>query len=291
MFMKIYKLPQNRNLCFKGIEFNGKGFILTREEGESLLKKDLKNRDVVKKFLIGRDVNKNPDQTPSRCVIDFQDWPLKKPKEYPECFEIIEKRVKPERLTKNQKSLRVNWWQPANPFKKQRFSLKGIEKFIVTSRVSKHRFFSLVENKNILPESAVCFFPIESYTFLGILSSKFHIEWVKINQSSFENDGRYTNTTCFETFPFLKNENSLIAEIMRELDFYRKSECLKQNLGLTKIYNQMFENKLPVLKDYHKQLDEAVADFYGFPKEKLQSKREILKFLISLNHEFYETLH
>ena len=49
-------------------------------------------------YLNGEDLNSRPDQSPSRWVINFFDWPIEKAMEYPDCFRIVEEKVKPERM-------------------------------------------------------------------------------------------------------------------------------------------------------------------------------------------------
>jgi len=83
-----------------------------------------------------------------------------------------------------------------------RQQLKPLKQFVATSRVSKYRFFSMIEHKNILLDSGTIIIASASFSFMGILSSKFHIVWAKYKGSMLKADLRYTNTTCFETFPF-----------------------------------------------------------------------------------------
>jgi hypothetical protein len=140
-------------------------------------------------------------------IIDFQDWPLEKAMEYKECFDIVEKKVKPQRLsntssTQDNYKARKIWWQFASSGTFIRTHMKSLKKVIATSRVSKYRFFMMIENKNILPDCATVVITSSSFSFMGILSSKMHIVWVKHHSSTLGNGQRYTNTTCFETFPF-----------------------------------------------------------------------------------------
>ena len=51
---------------------------MTPEEAKALIAKDRRNRDVLFPYLIGEDLNSRPDQSPSRWVINFKDWPLER---------------------------------------------------------------------------------------------------------------------------------------------------------------------------------------------------------------------
>ena len=104
------------------------GFVLTPEEAQALIDKDSRNRDVLFPYLNGEDLNSRPDQSPSRWVINFFDWPLRRgakgrwataderqrkswlatgivpddypdpvAADYPDCLAIVEEKVKPER--------------------------------------------------------------------------------------------------------------------------------------------------------------------------------------------------
>lgn len=92
-----YPLKQNAGKSFQGSIVLGKGFVLTPEEAEVLITKDPRNKDVLFPYLNGEDLNNDPEQKPSRWVINFFDWTEEKARTYPDCFEIVERLVKPER--------------------------------------------------------------------------------------------------------------------------------------------------------------------------------------------------
>ncbi len=57
-------------------------------------------------YLNGEDLNSRPDQSPSRWVINFHDWPLERAETYPDCMKIVREKVKPERDIDNLKASR-----------------------------------------------------------------------------------------------------------------------------------------------------------------------------------------
>ena len=73
---------QNSDKSFIGSYVLGKGFVISPEKAHALIEKDSKNRDVLFPYLIGKDLNSQPDQSPSRWIINFFDWPIEKAKEY-----------------------------------------------------------------------------------------------------------------------------------------------------------------------------------------------------------------
>jgi len=71
-----YRLTANQEQSFQGSKLVGMGFILTPEKAQTLMEKDPKNKEVLFPYLNGDDLNTNPDQSPSRWVINFFDYPL-----------------------------------------------------------------------------------------------------------------------------------------------------------------------------------------------------------------------
>ena len=198
-----YTLEENLNLSFKGVDPNGKGFVLSFEEAQTLIRKNPKNQECIKNYLIGKDINQGWTWKGSRMIIDFQDWPLEKAMEYKECFELVKDKVKPVRDNKKEfSSLKKVWWQFANNSLTMREKTKYLNRFIVTSRVGKYRTFTFIKNEFILPSDLIIVIASDSTSLLGILTSKFHILWSLYQSSSLGMAPRYTNTTCFETFPF-----------------------------------------------------------------------------------------
>src|SRR5581483_4455286 len=107
-----YCLAANAGKSFIGSYVLGLGFTMSPEEAESLIRKDLRNRDVLFPYLNGEDLNSRPDQSASRWVINFRDWPLDRASappgyagsvaaNYPDCLRIVEERVRPERQRTN----------------------------------------------------------------------------------------------------------------------------------------------------------------------------------------------
>lgn len=69
-------LSANAHQVYQGTLVLGLWFILTDDEASQLMAVDKSNKDVVCPYLSGEDLNSNPEQKPSRWVINFYDWPL-----------------------------------------------------------------------------------------------------------------------------------------------------------------------------------------------------------------------
>jgi hypothetical protein len=95
-----YLLVQNLNKSFIGSYVLGMGFVLTPEKAKKMISENPINKDVIFPYLNGEDLNGRIDQSPSRWVINFRDWPLNKEtadedydgpvaEDYPDCLEIV----------------------------------------------------------------------------------------------------------------------------------------------------------------------------------------------------------
>jgi hypothetical protein len=73
-----YALNQNENKSFIGSYVLGLGYVLETSVAFALIDKDQKNKIVLFPYLNGDDLNNNIDQKPSRWVINFFNWPLKR---------------------------------------------------------------------------------------------------------------------------------------------------------------------------------------------------------------------
>ncbi len=96
--------------AFVGSFVNGMGFVLEPEEAERLIAKDVRNADVLFPYVNGEDLNTSPTQAASRWVINFFDWSEERALAYPDCYGIIEEKVRPVRAKVNRQAHRERWW-------------------------------------------------------------------------------------------------------------------------------------------------------------------------------------
>ena len=92
-----YRLAANFSKAFVGTYVLGMGFLLSPEEAKELVNQNPQNGDVLFPYINGEDLNSRPNQSASRWIINFRDWPFEKAKQYPNCLKILTERVKPER--------------------------------------------------------------------------------------------------------------------------------------------------------------------------------------------------
>jgi hypothetical protein len=124
----------------------------------------------------------------------------------------------------------------------------------------------------------------DDFLMLGILTSQIHQLWVRAQRSTLEDRTRYTNTTCFETFPFPQNVKADLTQKIRnkakELHQYRAEQIETKQWSITKLYNEYFYESASQLFKLHAQLDRLVMEAYDFKKED-----DILTKLLALNLE------
>jgi hypothetical protein len=188
-----YRLKANEDKSFQGSIVLGMGFVLAPEEAQQLIAKDPRNKNVLFPYLNGEDLNSRPDQSPSRWVINFFDWPLEQESapegytgavaaDYPDCLAIIEAKVKPERmkLKDNNDGLRRKryWWQYGRVTPALNHTIAGLERVLVVSLVTHHVGFGFVPANQVFAHK-LAVFPLNTWSSFALLQSNFHEPWAR----------------------------------------------------------------------------------------------------------------
>jgi hypothetical protein len=317
---KPYRLVGNQNKSFQGSIVLGLGFVLTPEEAQALIEKDPKNQDVLFPYLNGQDLNTNPDQSPSRWVINFQDWPLdaehddlKNPKgkpyanDYPDCLAIIREKVKAEREKNNRKVYRDYWWHYAEKRPALYSAIANQKRVLVLCIVTQYFAPAFCPTEWVYAHRCCVFSFNNSYEY-AILQSTIHECWARQYSSSLETRLNYSPSDCFETFPF-PTSTANFEEIGETYYTHRQNIMQTRQEGLTKTYNR-FHNPdetaadIQQLRELHIEMDNAVAAAYGWQNLELghgyhetkqglrftiseTARREVLDRLLELNHQRY----
>ncbi len=286
--------------CFQGQTTGTSNFYISKEIYKSFIEKNKNNSEVIFPFLTGREfLNlKERKRSPKRFIIDFGHRDLLSAKKYKEPFQHIQKTVLPDvqqkaknEIKKHSKAKDWNnhlnyWWRHWRGRPDLLQAIKGLNRYIVISRVTKRPIFEFISDGIHPGDALVAFSFNDDYSF-GILQSIFHVEWFKARCSTLASGYRYTGDTVFSTFPWPQNPTKLqvkkISSAVQRLMQIRKDTMLTNHWGLRELYNTLdLEGKNP-LKEAHKNLDEAVRSAYGMKKNE-----ETLKFLLNLNKELYK---
>jgi hypothetical protein len=160
------------------------------------------NSDVLKPWLNGSAIVKRPD--PIWIIDAGVNMSLTEFSRYEQPARHVMEKVKPERDKNNRAAYRDKWWIHAEARPGMRNAFELLKRYLVTSRISKHRIFIWAESL-VLPDDGTFTFARSDDYFFGILHSRPHEVWslkqgtqLREKESGF----RYTPTTCFETFPF-----------------------------------------------------------------------------------------
>jgi hypothetical protein len=302
-----HRLARARRAAFQGSFVGGIGFVLTPEEAQHLLEKAPHNRDVVFPYLVGEDVNGRPDQSASRWIINFFDWPLERAMGYEDCFRIVQQQVKPARDQSNRQAHRDRWWQYGDRRVALYQVIRPLTQVLVIALVSKTVMPAFVPN-GLVYAHRLGVFAYDRHEHFGLLSSVFHWWWAVTYASTLRTDVSYTLTDCFETFPQPVLTDA-VGDVGRRLDQHRRALMLERWEGLTKTYNRVHDpdehtEDIAELRRLHIELDHAVAAAYGWDNLNLDHdfhetrqgirytlgpvvRQEMLDRLLELNHERY----
>ncbi len=304
------RLRANHAVSFHGSKVDGMGFTLEPIAAAKIIEASDQYRDVLFPYINGKDLNSRPDASPSRWVVDFRDWTLERARGYPICFEKVLREVKPERDLNNRKVRRERWWQYAERAPGLYSAIAALNRVIVLTRHSKAVMPMMLPTKQVYSDATIVF-ASDDAAMLALLSSSPHFWWAATRASSMKIDVRYTPSDVFETFssPELTDTMRRLGD---ELDTYRRGVMFGRELGLTKLYNLVFDEsmrdpEIEELRRIHREIDVATVRAYGWDDLLEQGldhgfhqagayarytigpavRQEILDRLLELNHERY----
>ncbi len=199
------RLRANQDACFRCGEKGG-AFDISGELAREWLRLPANpngrlNSDVLKPWINGLDVTR---RSLDKWIVDFgHEMGEAEAALYEAPFAHLAEHVKPARSRNPVVALRTAWWRHRRFVAEFREVLDGIDRYIATPRVAKHRLFVWCDSR-ISPDSALTVIVRDDDTTFGILHSRFHEAW-SLRLGTWlgkGNDPRYTPTTTFETFPF-----------------------------------------------------------------------------------------
>ena len=297
-----YRLAANRGGSFQGsnvVEIDA--FTVTTDEREELLASDQDAERVLRPFMGGIDLNRSPTQHPSRLVIDFRGWPLRResggswsimsetdrvaalrtgvvPTDYPgevagdwpAVCSLLERRAKPARATNKRDVYRERWWQFGERREELYEAVDGREYVAATVLHTEHWCPSAVPADRLFSHG-LAVFPTLSLAGFACLASSVHEVWARLRAGSLETRLRYNTTRCFDTFPFplggpSANDGTL-QQLGAGLHETRMSCLARLGKGMTVLYNLFHDptcadDDIQRLRDLHVDLDSAVLDAY-----------------------------
>ena len=206
---QLKNLWANKKMAHKGYQLNGDGFIVDQSEALRLRAKGSPYQCVIREYFIGWELNQRARH---RSVIDlFGTTREKAAREFPDLFQILAERVRPERETNSIPYRRDNWWLFGQPSEEIRQATDALTRFVVTARQGKHRVFHFASGDSV-PESTVVCIASDEAKIHAVFSSRIHTVFSLGNGGwmGVGNDPRYFHTKTFNPFPLpiLGEENS-----------------------------------------------------------------------------------
>ena len=198
------KLAANANVVFQGSKKVGP-FEVSGEVARNWLREPANanrrpNSDVLRPSWIAIDVVRRPRD---KWIVDFFGMTEAQAAFFSSPFGYVETTVKPLRDRNTRPSRRDRWWLHGDAQPSMRRAVQGLERYIVTPEVSKHRIFRWAPAK-VLSDCKLMVISKDDDVTFGILHSRFHEVWsLRTGEHhGVGNDPRYTPSTTFETFPF-----------------------------------------------------------------------------------------
>jgi hypothetical protein len=279
-------MAANATLTSRGVMLFGGGFILNSSEAADLgLGKVSGLESYIREYRNGRDLTDAPRGVK---VIDFYGLTAEHVRaQFPATYQWILERVKPERDTNRDVSIRENWWLHGRTRGEIRLALSGLPRYIATVETAKHRAFQFLD-ASILPDNKLIAIATADAFHLGVLSSGLHGSWALAAGSwlGVGNDPVYVKSRCFETFPFPADDTGLtpalrdtIASLAEQIDAHRKrQQAAHPGLTLTGMYNV-----LEALRANERAPQDAQRELTA--KEKLIHTQGLVAVLASLHAE------
>ncbi len=280
-------LRSNLEICSVGMKTIGAAFQVDEATAHRLGLGTVRGLAThIRPYLNGRDFSSSAR---GRWVIDLFGLDIDDVRtRFPEVFQHLLERAKPERDQNRNAIFRRLWWVIGHPRPQFRAATNQTQRYIATVETSKHRIFAFLPS-SVVPDSTLVTFALEDAFWLGVLASSAHAEWALAAGGTLEDRPRYNKSRCFETFPLPGEDTgltSMLAERIRQLaeqiDAHRKTrQAMHDDVTLTGLYNVLTKLRsgeplspkekllhehglVGVLRSLHDDLDTAVLEAYGW---------------------------
>ncbi len=197
-------LAENAKTAFQGITKGG-AFDIPGDIARQWLKHPNPNgrqsTEVVRPWRNGMDVTQRPAD---KWIVDFAEFSEVDASLFETPFAHVLANIKPERMLVARERRRRFWWQFNETAPGMRAALRKLERFIATPETPTYTLFSW-QPAEVTPDKNLVVIARADDTTFGILSSRFHIAWVRALGSPYGNHPtarRYNSSRVFETFPF-----------------------------------------------------------------------------------------
>ncbi len=263
-------LAENEGVAYIGHVSLGLGFNLDESEARDMVRLDPRNKEVLAPYVNGADLNRRPDCSASRWIVNFREWPESRARQYEAPWAKLERDVKPERSTKSAaKYPRMvhEWWKFWQYRQGLEVELSRLAAVSVMARVG-NTLMPLRLPTGVVFSDKVVIFATEDFGDLAVLSSCAHQAWAMRYTYTLRTDLSYSPSDVFLTWP-RPQVTAAMRKLGEALDTERREVMLARALGLTKLYNQVHnpavtDPAIVRLREIHEQIDRAVLAAYGW---------------------------
>ena len=271
---------------------------------DSLIKRDPRNAARIFPYIGGDEVNTSPTHAHHRYVIDFSEFPLRRdadlrpwsgmsakeredtvragvvPQDYsepvaadwPDLLEIIERRVKPERVRLPptnawNRDVSKYWWKFGAKRVKLYSKSATLDRIIAIAMVSPFVNFTFLPPTLVFTTNLTIVAEDNFQTFAE-LHSRVHELWARFFSSTLEDRIKYSPSDAFRTFPFATGSDDQLASVGDSYASHRAQLMVGRGEGLTKTYNRFHDRQeraadIQHLRDLHAEMDRAVLLAYA----------------------------
>jgi hypothetical protein len=243
---------------------------MTADEARELREEDPRNAEVLFPYVIGADLNRRPDTSASRWIVNFRDWDQERAQQYSGPWDKLERDLKPMRSAQNvikYPTMVREWWKFWRYREALETAINSLDHVLAISLVGNTLLPVRVPTGQVFAHRCAVF-ALEDYASLAVLSSSPHQLWAIRYTSTLETRMNYAPSDVFRTLP-RPTSTSELHTLGEVLDGERRALMLGRALGLTKLYNQVHDAgvtdpAIVRLREIHGQIDVAVLAAYGW---------------------------
>ena len=203
-------LRENDGLAFQGSNVLGLGFTMEPSVANAFMVADPKNADVLFPYVIGADLNRRPDCSASRWIINFRDWPIGRAEQYPALMERVRRLVKPERDLNKRATRRERWWWYAERAPELYDAISALDHVLAISLIGNALMPVRVPAGPVFAHKCGVF-ALDDFASLSLLSSAVHQVWAIRYTSTNRALLNYSPSDVFLTFPRPKPTTAIAA--------------------------------------------------------------------------------
>lgn len=198
------------------------------------------------------------------------DYPGPVAADWPALLQIVEQRVKPERLGNRRETRRRRWWLFGDRQPALFAAIAELDRVLAISSVGQHAAFAFLPSRMVFSH-ALTVFALSTHAAFCALQARPHELWARFFGSSLEERLRYNSSDCFDTFPFPDNWEARtdLEAAGKTYNEHRTVLMIENDEGMTKTYNRFHDPAetgptIQRLRDLHAAMDRTVLTAYGW---------------------------